>query len=771
MITTRESINYQFSIIFGYSSPNKEDLIVGDIIGPGSLKKAIIKDLSVDVIKYLTQYNAMLRDYTGSELFFVEFELKNYNLKEAQTKIFPKSMILVPGNYKECESLMLALKPDIGYINVHKSNKAINHISKLFFEVEDYANHPELNESQKEAVYRRFASRFTKKLYGQLIENKWTKELIGLSDLVPTEKKFLKKYCKLKSNIELLWHKKPIEINLSHIKFEKLKNPFEGKTATEHLKFSISEPSANFVIEKTLKLGSNLLNLANTGTMDYFQNKLIKYIIKNIEIDLIQILEPKSENWLISRINNLLLQVKNNTEQFLDLCNDFLISGEKGSLKQILEAFNKLINEKGALKNREFSELFEISSKFISQMIVSREEIRSNELKSIFNYFSELINNTINIINTYLESYLVNRQLKSITNILIQNLKEDFNNEPKPAKILGNKIIDEFHEHILRIIETFSLSNSINNFFNKEIFLKVFKDLVFKDFNDFFNRIDLSTKDIVSFAEINLDKESINIKYIIENFKKFTDELHFLLSYILRYSTINRYLKDIPDTEISDPVLFSTKFHRFLEKRLSGINLIWKSYILEWIKDYTKIFLKLNVKKQWTLIEIYNDFINYLEERELESQSPEKFTDFLDAFIAKEKNEEIKNNLIRFFQQYESFLGIKTEFPKYIKNKIEDKINNFTIALQNQVPLEYLKNNGNKTFYNYIRENELKYFSKLIPIPSSLILKHNLTNEESELFKGELFQVFNIKYWGDGFIMINLADNFKEVYREWIKEL
>ena len=34
MITTREAINYQFSLIFGYSSPKKDELTVGDIIGP-----------------------------------------------------------------------------------------------------------------------------------------------------------------------------------------------------------------------------------------------------------------------------------------------------------------------------------------------------------------------------------------------------------------------------------------------------------------------------------------------------------------------------------------------------------------------------------------------------------------------------------------------------------------------------------------------------------------------------------------------------------------
>ena len=73
MITTRESINYQFSLIFGYSSPN--DIVVGDVIGPGKLTKEKVNNLSKEVILYLRMYNAILRDYTGSELYSIEFEL------------------------------------------------------------------------------------------------------------------------------------------------------------------------------------------------------------------------------------------------------------------------------------------------------------------------------------------------------------------------------------------------------------------------------------------------------------------------------------------------------------------------------------------------------------------------------------------------------------------------------------------------------------------------------------------------------------------------
>ncbi len=168
MITTRESINFQFSIIFGYSSPN--DLIVGDVVGPGKLTRKKVQELAIDVVKFLRMYNAILRDYSGSELFSIEFALHNYDEKDSQLKIYPKSMILIPGKFKDCESLLLALKPETGYLDTHKSKESIDDISRLFFEVEEYIDHPELTPEDKEKISQKFATRFSVKLYGDLIE-------------------------------------------------------------------------------------------------------------------------------------------------------------------------------------------------------------------------------------------------------------------------------------------------------------------------------------------------------------------------------------------------------------------------------------------------------------------------------------------------------------------------------------------------------------------------------------------------------------------------
>jgi hypothetical protein len=746
--------------------------MVGDIISPGNLTKNLIKDLTKDVIKYLTEYNAMLRDYTGSELYAVEFELINFNEKAASTRIYPKSMMLVPGTYKECESLMLALKPETGYLNVHKSSQSINNISKLFFEVEEYANHPDLNTNETTRVYNVFAQRFSKKLYGELLEEKWNKKLIGLSESLPTDKEQLDTYSKLKSRIEINLHKKPLELNFTEIDFDKIKNPFEGKTALEHLKFSITEPSAGFVAEKTLKLGSNLLNLANFGTIDEFQDKLTYYILNKLKNIKPIIQDDWEEKKLISSVGKQIEEIKTQFDVFNANCRDFLTSGVKGNLDEILIKLRDFLEENLENSIIDLKDIYQILKNFIKRIITEKVNIRANFFESSFNYFSELIKRSFETILNNFPKYLLNIRLKKLIQRLTVNLKQEFEKEENPVRLLGNKFIDELKEYLLRTIKKYSLFPKNEIKFDKQIIQKNFSRLINNHLDDFFKNVGLGIKEIISFAEINLKEELNQINSHISKFKKFSGEIHFLLSYILRYSTINRFLKDIPDKEISDPVSFSTKFHRFLEKRLAGINLEWKSLILDWIKDYAKLFFKLDMNRNWTLYEIYNDFINYLEEREYKARDPDNFVNFLDTFISNIVDRNEKHSLIRLYEQYKYFSGIKTEFPKYLRKKIEEEISTFNIEWETDYNLIFISSDNNEnSFYEYLKENELKYFSDLIPIPSNLILRHQFTHEELDLFEGDLFQVFAFKYWGEENIAFNLSDNFKKVYREWIKEL
>jgi hypothetical protein len=303
----------------------------------------------------------------------------------------------------------------------------------------------------------------------------------------------------------------------------------------------------------------------------------------------------------------------------------------------------------------------------------------------------------------------------------------------------------------------------------KESVLKIeFKKIVNENIKSFFRSVKLNISDLIAFAEVQMEKNPKEIESHLKKFELYSGELKYLLSYILRYSTINRFLKEEPDVEIRDPVTFTNRFHRFLEKRVGGINLIWKSYVLEWIKDYAKKFFIVEEKRDWKLDETLFEFIKYLEERESKEQEPETFFKFLDKYIQNVTDPIEKENLVDFYKHYDYCIGIRTEFPKYVQSKVEKEINLFITDQERLKPIEYFSTDEKDTFKNFVKEKELKYFSKLIARPVSLILKQDLTSEEKELFKADLFHVFEFKYWHKN-TKFDIADNFKEVYREWVK--
>ncbi|TES94032.1 MAG: hypothetical protein E3J90_13465 [Promethearchaeota archaeon] len=768
MITTRESINFQFSLIFGYSSPT--DLIAGDVIGPGKLTKEMVNELSKDVITYLRMYNAMLRDFAGSEVFSIEFELYNFDQKDAQMKIYPKSMVLIPGKYKECESLLLALKPETGYLDPHKSRESINHISKLFYEVEEFSNHPGLEHQKKIQVYNKFATRFSKKLYGDLIEDKWNKKLIGLSVSLPTEKEMLSTYGSIRTDVDYLWNKSPIEIKFSNQKYDRLKSPYIGKSTIDHLKYAISEPSATFIIEKTLILGTNLLKLANTGTTDEIQEKVISFFVAKIEESFGKNQKLFSGVEIISYMEKILTDFNVKVDNFLKISKKFLTTGEIGNISELLEKYNSFIVENSEENIDFYRTISELAINSMTLSIISEEKLRASELDSVINYFAEVLKNSISCIRNSFPRYLSHRRLNTLISNFIRILHVKFENEQKPSKNLGQNILGKFEQHLISQIAINPIVLLKVGVFNEEILNKEFKKLVNDNIKSFYGSINLDISDLIAFAEIQMEKDSNLIDSHVKKFERFSDELKYLLSYILRYTTINRFLKEEPDGEISDPVTFANRFHRFLEKRIGAINLTWKTYILEWIKDYAKKFFSIEEIREWSLDETLFEFIKYLEERESNEQEPEAFLKFLDNYILRISNDVEKEILIDFYKQYEFCIGIKTEFPKYIQNKVEKEINLFKIEPEKIIPKNYLSIDEQNTFYNYVKKNELRYFSKLIPRPVSLILKQELTAEEVDLFKADLFHVFEFKYWHNK-AKYDIADNFKEVYREWIKKL
>ncbi len=183
-LTTSDELHKQLTVVFGFSG--QLDLEVGEIIGIGKLSEQETNRLTQSVLRFLNNYNLMLRDYAGCTLYSIEFELENLG-KRNLISLMPKSMLFIPGAYKDCNTLMLLLAPEMSLVDYSKSRKAVDDLGKLYFEVEEALDRPELEKEQRKEVLKNFARRFALKLQGDVIKGKWNRKMIGISSKIKEE--------------------------------------------------------------------------------------------------------------------------------------------------------------------------------------------------------------------------------------------------------------------------------------------------------------------------------------------------------------------------------------------------------------------------------------------------------------------------------------------------------------------------------------------------------------------------------------------------------
>ena len=273
------------------------------------------------------------------------------------------------------------------------------------------------------------------------------------------------------------------------------------------------------------------------------------------------------------------------------------------------------------------------------------------------------------------------------------------------------------------------------------------------------------------------------VKNHIKNLKSAKKELEFLFSFIFRNSNFNNFIKQI-ENEIIDPESFSKNFYEFLRKRMGGLDLYWKEYILNLILNFgsemkKQYLIDLDNKKPWSKMKLINNFTDYIENKINSSFDPKNFTELLDNYIAKIENPTEQAIMIIFFEQYEYSLSIIKEFPKYLQQKLLEsltKINydaaipkefsflkNFKLDMINDSRI--FKSNENKNIqsinYSYIeflKIFELEYFSKLVAFPTRIILR-NIDNTQ---FSSSLYTILEFKFM-EKFFKVSLSTNYEKV--------
>ncbi|MHA1512089.1 MAG: hypothetical protein ACTSRX_10270, partial [Promethearchaeota archaeon] len=270
-LTTSDELHKQLTVIFGFSG--QLDIEVGEIIGIGKLSEHETKKLTQSVLRFLNNYNSMLKDYAGCTLYSIEFELENLG-KRNLVSLMPKSMLFIPGTYKDCNTLMLLLAPEMSLVDYSKSRKAVDDLGKLYFEVEEAIDRPELEKEQRREVLKNFAKRFALKLQGNVIKGKWNRKMIGITSGIKEDL-----YLSVNIKKEVKWKNKEIIPLKSNFSVSKLKMMNNEKF--DFMKHWLNQSTSVVIAKNTCKLTANLLQLANTGTISETQKQILIAFLKS----------------------------------------------------------------------------------------------------------------------------------------------------------------------------------------------------------------------------------------------------------------------------------------------------------------------------------------------------------------------------------------------------------------------------------------------------------------------------------------------------------
>ncbi|UYP46555.1 hypothetical protein NEF87_002840 [Candidatus Lokiarchaeum ossiferum] len=776
-LTTSDELQKQLAVIFGFKG--QLELEVGEIVGIGSLSKKTTEYLIKNVLNYLNAYNSMLRDYANCQLHSIEFSLDNLG-DPNDIQLMPKSMLFIPGEYKDCNTLLLLLAPEASLLNPKTAKSAVDNLGKLYFEVEEALSRNEITKEQKQEVLTKFARRFALKLQGNVIEGKWNRKLVGLktnSDDVS--------YLSVNIQKEYLWENKEI-IPKNH-RFRIIRTPLDENDQFDFLKYKLSQSTVFVITKNTFHLTSNLLHIANTGTINDLHRALLILLLKNFIVFF-----PGQEDYISfdqfkDSLLNFIAFIDSIKKDFFILSDNVVKSGIQMEFKNlpqtIISEFQ--IEQDGSLRNQFYTDLQDC---FINYIIENRQDyqnsknFRAFELKTPFLFMQESLDLVLNKIKIALPGYFTHELLTNHAQTFIELLQKEFDSiGKKPIIALGLKYLEKYSKYIQNQIDNKYLESIVRNESQVQSF---FNKIAKESIEPFISGVSIETEDLLSLCGFILADIPVAIHHI-EILMKYRVEIEFLWGLVLRASTLQRFIKEYPTELTFDPQTFCTQFIEFLQrKRLGGFQLVWKNEIFAYIQEFanqyqSKYLLEREQKIYWSKQKIVSLFIDYLGKKVDESTTLEGFLVPLKKYLDNIAMKNVNNRIVlKIVDLYSEGLEVFSQFPDYMRQVFYKTLENYEdikIHLQASTFIGPLKSiddaftediefssslSYKKSFFNYIIEHEMKYFSKLFAEPKNIILK----SLENETFDGKvLYHHINFQSLGDNFSKLMISSNYQSV--------
>ena len=733
------------TVIYGFAG-QRTGIEAGEFLGPSRLAEKKVKDLTREFLGFLQAFNSMLRDYAGSEIFALELELVNYNSSVVDTRLYPRSMILIPGKYKDAENLLVALRPEQADLNPHRAHQDMDHICSLCWEIEEAADNPSLNKENKVQVMEKFVQRFARRIQGLLIEGKWNEKLIGIRKKDPTDAVELTSISSVNSKRRIRWDSPTPIIEVYEASYSLNTPNLLPEKLGEFYKILISGPSAYYISQNTFKLAGNLLQLANLGSINDTQSQIVQLALKIILRDLINIEKKTGPEETIK----LFLE---GFDRFFAILNEFQSiglkfsqEGLKGSFQEILIEFAKFYAGQEVSDKLLMRKLLDIFLDLCKQgfSFKSRAQIRSSDLKTDLQYFVESSKIGLEMLKENLPNYLsfvVHKDFLDQFSILVKKMLDT---EAKPAKELGMKYLDKIQYFISQEIAYEHFYHSNNKGINFPELAHRFICFLRDNLPKYFEEIDITIGDLLSFAFSMVEGDKDLLKEHVKKLSTYEQQIEFMYSYLLRYSSLNRFLIDF-ENQIQDPVTFATLFHEFLRKRISGLitsGVIWANQALEWIMDFRDKYASKIDMRRWEKGEIVKELLIFLEERFKQDSNITKFIFIMDKYIAKVPPSERPASYSQLMQKFEESLSIEKSFPEYLKGRLLKLLEDVHFEFVLRQPAEFFQKGDQPLYFEFLENHILKHFARLQALPKTLTLR-SVTNKVADR---EIFYVLEFQH-------------------------
>lgn len=777
-ITTSSELQKQLTVIFGFQNQFKQK--IGEIVGIGALSRQSTSNLINRVLNYLYAYNSMLIEYTGCQLYSMEFDLENYDTKK-DIKLLPKSMLFIPGEYKEIHNLLLLLAPEMSLLDPQKSKNSVNSLGKRLYEISESLDRKELNEDQKFRILNQFAKRFAYLLQGEVIEGKWKKKLIGLKTK-ENEDSFLY----INSQRVFNWQTKELILK----NYQSRETELKDSGIDFKKKFEIFKLHPKIILEiirNSFTLTANLLQIANTGSVSDTQHQILVIILNYAQ----QYMTKQTDRITIGEFKKKLDEffpiVRDYFREFKEKCDAFIHTSQVCPLNEMLSNFVKQLPtfESDPFK----SAFFETMGILVKDHIETHEytydfpeKVRSLEFKTPFLYIYQNSQLIMESLQKSLPVYHKHFSMETLLVSLIEEIQRALNTrEESIIRILGIKSIHQLAQYFQVKIENYC---NVSKCYEPAEILVDFKRLINIELKDFLDGLIFRIEDILEYCRDQVPSKQL-FNATIDKLMLYRSRIETLWKLTLHQTTRKRIIENIHKNKLVSPEEVSQYVVELLQKKFGGIQSSWKrnffQFFQEFIREYQNEYKEsLKTKERWDSSKTIKLLFEFLELRIEKAISIEGFLDPLKSHLNElAMNAVEKHPLLKIYDYYLEGIGIIEQFPEYLHQIINRCIETVSLTfssypvefyLKSLPSLEFITNRSANepsdltfsvsSYYDYLVNSELKYFSKLIAKPQQIILE----SMNKDIFTGKPLR-YRIKFedLGAKYLKTTITTNFKYV--------